>query len=108
MFASFRRLIGLGLCVILIGLCRGWFSVSSVSKDASNKVNFSVSVDTKKVEADAEKAKDTIEEDVAKLEKKTQNKAAGNAVSGVRATGIGQSGNQDRPYHRYSVDEVPR
>jgi hypothetical protein len=108
MFASFRRLIGLVLCVVLIGLCRGWFSVSSVSKDASNKVNFSISVDANQVEADAEKAKDTIEEDVVKLEKAAQNKAQANAVSSVRAAGTGQSGNRDRPYHRYSVDEIPR
>ena len=108
MFASFRRLFGLVLCLALIGFFRGWFSVSSVSKDAaSNKVNFSVSVDTNKVEADAEEMKDTIEEDVAEMEEESQSKPEGNAVSGERATGIGetdgQSGIQDRPYHRYSV-----
>jgi hypothetical protein len=52
-----RRLVALLLCLAVIGLFRGWFSFSSPSRDPqSEQVNISVSVDTAKVKADAQKA----------------------------------------------------
>ncbi len=57
MFSLIRWLFGLLLCLVLIGLFRGWFSFSSVGGDPTNEqVNVNVSVDTAKVKTDAQKA----------------------------------------------------
>ncbi len=54
------------ICLGGIGLYRGWFSFTNTSNDKDNKkINISVSVDENKIEADAEKAKETITEKVA-------------------------------------------
>ena len=54
------------ICLVGIGLYRGWFSFTNTSNDKDNKkINISVSVDEKKFEADAEKVKDKITEKVA-------------------------------------------
>jgi hypothetical protein len=56
MFSLFRALAFLVLCLVGIGLYRGWFSFSSPSREAQgHKVDVSVSVDTEKLEADVEK-----------------------------------------------------
>jgi hypothetical protein len=69
MFSLLRRLFVLVLCLVGIGLYRGWFSFSSPSRDTqSNKVNISVSVDAGKVEADVEEVKEKITEEVARVE----------------------------------------
>ena len=55
MFSLIRWLSALLLCLIVIGLFRGWFTFSRADGDpTSEQVN--VSVDTGKVKADAQKA----------------------------------------------------
>jgi hypothetical protein len=54
------------VCAVAIGLWRGWFSFSNPVHDAtSDKVNVSISVDTKKVESDLATMKQKIAEKVA-------------------------------------------
>ncbi len=54
-----RVLLVLALCVTVLGFYRGWFSLSSPSRDAeSNKVNVGLTVDPDKMKDDVEKAKD--------------------------------------------------
>jgi hypothetical protein len=66
MFSLLRGLFVLLLCLVGIGLFRGWFSFSTPSRDAeNNKVNVSVSVDANKVEADVEKVEEEVREMVA-------------------------------------------
>jgi hypothetical protein len=61
MFWLIRRLPGLLLFLIGLGLCLGWVCLSKPSVDTeSNKINFSVSVDTNKLEADADKLKQRL------------------------------------------------
>lgn len=57
MFSLPQRLFTLCLLLIVIGLFRGWFTFSSPDKQG-DKVNINVSVDTKRVEADAQKLKE--------------------------------------------------
>ena len=58
MFSLTQRLFALCALLVVIGLFRGWFSFSNPDRDKeSNKVNISVSVDTNKLEADAQKLK---------------------------------------------------
>jgi hypothetical protein len=65
MFWLIRRLPGLLFFLIGLGLCLGWFCLSKPNVDpATNKVNFSVTVDTNKLEADAEKFRQGITEQV--------------------------------------------
>jgi len=57
-----RLLLLLFVCLVGIGLYRGWFSFSSSSRDPqSDQVNINVSVDTAKVKADAQKAEEFAE-----------------------------------------------
>ncbi len=66
MFSLLRGLFVLLLCLVGIGLFRGWFSFSNPSRDAeTHKVNVSVSVDANKVEADVEKVEEEVSEMVA-------------------------------------------
>ena len=52
-------LIVLVLFVVGLGFYRGWFALSSPSRDTeSNKVNINLTVDPDKVKEDAEKVKD--------------------------------------------------
>lgn len=57
MFSLLRWLFALLLCLVVIGLFRGWFSYSRAGGDPANEqVNVNVSVDTAKVKIDAQKA----------------------------------------------------
>jgi len=54
-----KGLLVLALCVAVLGVYRGWFSLSSYSRDAeSNKINVNLTVDPGKMKDDAEKLKD--------------------------------------------------
>jgi hypothetical protein len=65
MFSLIRFLFLLAVCLVGIGLYRGWFSFSKPSQDAqSDKVNISVSIDAGKLKADAEKMKEKFAEKV--------------------------------------------
>ena len=46
------------LCVVGIGLYRGWFVLTSHSRDESNKVDVNLTVDPDKAKEDAAKVKD--------------------------------------------------
>jgi hypothetical protein len=51
------------LCVVGFGFYRGWFALSSPSRDTeSNKVNINLSMDGDKVKEDAETVKDKTAE----------------------------------------------
>ena len=50
------------LCVIGIALYRGWFVLTSHSRDESNKVDVNLTVDPDKAKADAAKVKDKTKE----------------------------------------------
>ena len=50
------------LCVVGIGLYRGWFVLTSHSRDESNKVDVNLTVDPDKAKEDAEKLKDKTTE----------------------------------------------
>jgi len=66
MFSLIRTLFVLALCLVGIGIYRGWFSLSSASRDPqTNKVNISVSVDANRVKADAQKVKAKLAQEVA-------------------------------------------
>ncbi len=65
MFSLARWLFVALLCLVGIGLYRGWFTLSSPSRDTQNhKVNINLSVDAEKLEADAAKVKEKISERV--------------------------------------------
>jgi len=58
MFSRIRWLLALLVCLVAIGLWRGWFSFTSPSRDPENeRLNINVSVDTAKVKKDAREAK---------------------------------------------------
>jgi hypothetical protein len=77
MFSLIRLLFILLLGLIGVGWFRGWYSLSSPTRDAEhNKVNISVSVDATKVEADAEKLKHEIASRVAQHTKEADAKSA--------------------------------
>jgi hypothetical protein len=66
-----KFLIVLVICLVGIGIFRGWFSVSSSNPDTSgNKVNVNVSVDKGKIKSDVKKAKEKVKEEVKQLEGK--------------------------------------
>ncbi len=61
------------ICLIGIGIYRGWFSVSRQSADmGSDKVNVNVSVDKGKIRSDVKKAKEKVKEEVQELEGKVK------------------------------------
>lgn len=65
MFWLIRRLPGLLLFLIGLGLCLGWVCFSKPSVDPqSNKASFSVTVDTNKFDADADKFRQEITDQV--------------------------------------------
>jgi hypothetical protein len=67
-----RLVIVLLICLVGIGLYRGWFSFSSSHPEATdNKVHVDVSVDKGKMKADIKEAKHKVKEEVRKLEGKT-------------------------------------
>lgn len=46
------------LVVVVVGFFRGWFVLTSNSRDEDNKVNVNLTVDPDKVKEDAEKVQD--------------------------------------------------
>jgi hypothetical protein len=66
MFSLLRSLFVLALCLVGVGIYRGWFSMGSTTRDPqTNKVNISISVDADKVKADTARVKAKIKEEVA-------------------------------------------
>lgn len=66
MILSIRSLVLLLLCLVGVGIYRGWFSFSTPARDPQgHKVNLSVSVDTDRVKADADALKARVAEKVA-------------------------------------------
>ena len=56
MFSLIRKLIFLAICLVAIGVYRGWFTFSGPSRDpAGDRVDINVSVDPRRVDADAQK-----------------------------------------------------
>jgi hypothetical protein len=53
-----KMLFVLLLCVVGIGLYRGWFALTSHGRDESNKVGVNLTVDPDKAKEDAGKVKD--------------------------------------------------
>jgi plastocyanin domain-containing protein len=63
------------ICLLAIGLYRGWFSVSSPKSDApGDKVNVQMSVDKGKIKSDVKKAEETVKGEVKELEGKVKTK----------------------------------
>jgi hypothetical protein len=63
------------ICLIGIGIYRGWFSVSrSNPEPVGDKVNVTVTVDKAKMKSDIKKAEEKIEEKVEKIEGKLESK----------------------------------
>ena len=78
MFRLLRLLPLLLVCLIGIGLYRGWFSFTSAGNDPdSQKINVSISVDKDKIKADAERAKEKISETVSQGVKELEARAKG-------------------------------
>lgn len=72
-----RRLLTLFALLIVIGLFRGWFTFSSPDRDKeSRKVNINVSVDTNKLEADAEKLKEAGEKVAQRIKERHERSTA--------------------------------
>ncbi len=66
MFSLLRTLFVVAVCLVAIGLYRGWFSLTNATRDPeTHKVNISVSVDADKVKADAQRVKAKITAEVA-------------------------------------------
>jgi hypothetical protein len=66
MFSMIRGLVLLVICLVGVGVYRGWFSLSNPSRDAEgSKVNVSVSLDTAKFEADLDELEEALEEEIA-------------------------------------------
>ena len=64
-----RLLIVLLVCLVGIGLYRGWFSLSRSSPEpGGDKVDVTVSVDKGKMRSDVRKAEEKVKEEVKKLE----------------------------------------
>jgi hypothetical protein len=59
----FKLLIGLVICLVVIGLFRGWFSFSRTSSD-QQKAEIKVSVDKVKIREDVKKAEKKVVEKV--------------------------------------------
>ena len=63
------------ICLVGIGLYRGWFGLSSPSPNTEgNKVNVNVSVDKAKMKSDIRKAEGKVKEEVKELEGKAKAK----------------------------------
>jgi hypothetical protein len=55
MFSFLQKLIFLAVCLVVVGILRGWFTMSSPSPDpAGGGVDINVSVNARKMEADVE------------------------------------------------------
>ena len=71
MKSIFKLLIVLVICLVGIGIYRGWFSFSGPSGDAE-KDKMSVSVDKEKIREDVQKAKAKVGEEVKTLSGKAK------------------------------------
>ena len=61
MFSFIQKLLFLAICLVVIGIYRGWFTFSSPSPDpAGGRVDINVSVNARKVDADAQKAEQKV------------------------------------------------
>lgn len=76
MLSWIKSLAVLLICLIGVGFCLGWFSLSKPSTpDAEgNKVNVTVSVDKEKIKSDVKKVEQKIEERIEKFEGKDKAK----------------------------------
>lgn len=82
MFSMIRGVLFLLLCLVGIGLYRGWFSLTSASPDPqTNRVNISLSLDKSKITADVDKAEQRILEKVAQ---RLQDRSGGTATQEVK------------------------
>jgi len=66
-----KLLVVLLVCLVGVGLYRGWFNFSSSSRDTEGDkvdVNVNVSVDKGKMKADVKKAEEKVKEEVDELE----------------------------------------
>jgi hypothetical protein len=63
------------ICLVGIGICLGWFSLSSPTPDAEgNKVDVKVSVDKAKIKSDVKKVKEKVKEEIREIEGKPKAK----------------------------------
>ena len=75
------------VCLVVIGLYRGWFSVTGPnSEPQGSKVNVDVSVDKAKMKSDIKKAEGKVEKEVKEIEgelkaKESQNRLRVSACS---------------------------
>jgi hypothetical protein len=70
-----RLSVTLLICLIVVGLYQGWFSLSNPTPETEgSKVNVSVSVDKGKMKSDLKTAGGKIKEEVRKLEAKALSK----------------------------------
>jgi hypothetical protein len=61
MFSSIWKLIVLAICLVGIGIYRGWFTFSNPTRDpAADSVNINVSVNSRKIDADAQKVEQRV------------------------------------------------
>ena len=68
----FKLLIVLVICLVGIGIWRGWFSVSRTNDAEQDKVN--MSVDKGKIKEDVQKAKQKVGEEVKEAVEKVKEK----------------------------------
>ena len=70
-----KLLVVLLICLVAIGLYRGWFSFSGAARhDNGDKFNVDLSVDKGKMKADVRKAEENVKEEVKELEAKAKAK----------------------------------
>ncbi len=75
MFSLLRWLLILVVIVVAVGWYLGWFSVSKPQADPQgNKIDFNVSVDKPKVEADLQRAEKKINQEAKQFEDRTNAK----------------------------------
>ena len=61
MFSLIRNLILLALCLVVIGIFRGWFTFSGPRPDpAGGRVDINVSVDPRRIDADTQKVEQKV------------------------------------------------
>jgi hypothetical protein len=60
MFSFIWKLIVLAICLVGIGIYRGWFTFSSPSRDPAGDVDINVSVNARRIDADAEKVEQKV------------------------------------------------